>query len=84
MIISSCLARWDAVLRFGSLHVVGERGSTVVFPLLLLAACRGRTGVMGSGRLREFGLAGLGERLSGRGMEGPVVLSFMDRRWVKD
>jgi hypothetical protein len=40
--------------------------------------CRGRTGVRGSGRLRV--LAVLGERLRGLGIEGPVVVSFMERR----
>lgn len=79
--ISSCRARWEAVLRLESTDVVGEVGTTRTGaggPLL----CRGRTGVMGSGRLRVF--AELGDRLSGLGMDGPVVVSFMERRCEKD
>lgn len=66
---SSLRARWDAVLRFESTDAVGEGTRSL---------CRGRTGVVGSGRLRV--LAVLGARLRGLGIEGPVVLSFMERR----
>jgi len=81
--ISSCRARWDAVLRLESADVAGEEDSAMGrggWVVLLL--CLGRTGVMGRGRLRV--LAGLGERLSGLGIDGPVVVSFMERRWVND
>ena len=81
--ISSCRARWDAVLRLESTDVAGEEGCAVgIGSWVLLLLCRGRTGVMGRGRLRV--LAGLEERLSGLGMDGPAVLSFMERRSVND